>query len=107
MAVISGNPGEPGPFTVHLRFPNDYVVPPHSHPAAETVTTVSGVLHVGMGGTFNMSGDITELRPGQSIDLAAQNPHFAHAAGETVIEVRSTGPFVINYVNPADAPATP
>jgi len=105
MAVISGNPGEPGPFTVHLRFPNDYRVPPHTHPAAETVTTVSGLLHVGMGRTYDLSGNITELGPGQSIDLPANDPHFAHAAGETVIEVRSTGPFQINYVNPADAPA--
>lgn len=104
IAVISGNPGEPGPFTVHLRFPNDYRVPPHTHPAAETVTTVSGILHVGMGRTFDMSGNITELSPGQSIDLRANDPHFAHAAGETVIEIRSTGPFEINYVNPADDP---
>lgn len=107
VAVISGNPGEPGPFTVHLRVPNDYRFPPHTHSAAETVTTVSGLLHVGMGETYNMSGAITELRPGQSQEIAANEPHFAHAAGETVIEVRSTGPFQINYVNPADAPRSP
>lgn len=107
MAVISGNPNEAGAFTVHLRFPNDYRVPPHTHPAAETVTTVSGLLHMGMGVTFDMSGAITELRPGQSQEIAANEPHFAHAAGETVIEVRSTGPFQITYVNPADAPAGP
>lgn len=107
MAVISGNPGEAGPFTVHLRFPNDYRVPPHTHPTAETVTTVSGILHAGMGRTYDLSGNITELRPGQSIDLPANDPHFAHAAGETVIEVRSAGPFQINYVNPADAPPSP
>lgn len=105
MAVISGNPNEAGPFTVHLRVPNDYRFPPHTHPAAENVTTVSGLLHVGMGRTYDLSGNVTELRPGQSIDLPANDPHFAHAAGETVIEVRSTGPFQVNYVNPADAPA--
>ena len=104
MAVVSGNPNEAGPFTVHLRVPNDYRFPPHTHPAAETVTVVSGLLHVGMGGTFDMSGAINELRRGQSQEIAANEPHFAHAAGETVLEVRSTGPFGISYVNPADAP---
>jgi quercetin dioxygenase-like cupin family protein len=107
MMVMSGNPAEPGPFTVHLRVPNDYRFPPHTHSAAETVTPVSGLLHVGMGETFDMSGAITELRPGQSQEIAANEPHFAHAAGETVIEVRSTGPFEISYVNPADAPPSP
>jgi quercetin dioxygenase-like cupin family protein len=107
MAVLSGNPGEAGPFTVHLRVPNDYRFPPHTHPAAETVTVISGLLHTGLGETFNLSGDIAELRPGQSQEIAANEPHFAHAAGETVIEVRSVGPFRIDYVNPADAPATP
>lgn len=104
IAVISGNPGGPGPFTVHLRVPNDYRFPPHTHSSAETVTTVSGILHVGMGGTYDMSGDITELGPGQSMDIAANSPHFGHAAGETVIEIRSTGPFEIAYVSPADDP---
>lgn len=107
MAVISGNPGEPGPFTAHLRFPDDYRVPPHTHPAAETVTVVSGLLHMGEGRTFDMSGELTELRPGQSQEIRGNVPHFAHAAGETVIEVRSTGPFELNYVNPADDPRTP
>lgn len=107
MAVISGNPGEAGPFTVQLRFPNDYRVPPHTHPAAETVTVASGILHTGEGGTFDLSRNVTELRPGQSQSFAAGVQHFAHAAGETVIEVQSTGPFRLDYVNPADAPASP
>ncbi|CAN5158451.1 hypothetical protein BH23GEM2_BH23GEM2_12910 [soil metagenome] len=108
MAVISGNPGEPGPFTVHLRFPNDYRVPPHTHPAAETVTVVSGLLHAGRGRTLDMAAPgVSELRPGQSIELPGNDPHWAHAAGETVIEVRSTGPFRLDYVNPADAPPAP
>lgn len=107
MMVMSGNPAESGPFTVHLRVPNDYRFPPHTHSTAETVTTVSGILHVGMGETFDMSGAINELRPGQSQAIAANEPHFGHAAGETVIEVRSTGPFEVNYVNPADAPPSP
>jgi quercetin dioxygenase-like cupin family protein len=104
MAVVSGDPGAAGPFTIRLRFPNDYRVPPHTHPAAETITVISGILHVGRGTTFDMAGDITELQTGQSMDAAANAPHFAHAAGDTEIEVQSTGPFEIHYVNPEDDP---
>ena len=32
-------------------------------------------------------------------------PHYAWADGDTVIQVHGIGPFVINYVNPADDPA--
>lgn len=104
IAVVSGDPSAAGPFTIRMRFPNDYRVPPHTHPAAETVTVISGILHVGRGTTFDMAGDITELSPGQSLDAPANSPHFAHAAGDTEIEVQSTGPFDIHYVNAADDP---
>ena len=30
--------------------------------------------------------------------------HYAWADGETTIQVHGIGPFVINYVNPADDP---
>jgi quercetin dioxygenase-like cupin family protein len=81
----------------------DYRVPPHTHPAAETVSIVSGVFHVGGGDSFDM-GTVSELRPGRSVDVAANDPRYAHASDETVIEVRSTGPFQISWVNPSDAP---
>jgi hypothetical protein len=30
--------------------------------------------------------------------------HFATAKGETIVQVYAMGPFVLNYVNPADDP---
>ena len=49
MAVVSGNPRQPGPFVIRLRFPPGYAVPPHSHPSDEHVTVIEGVLSIGMG----------------------------------------------------------
>jgi hypothetical protein len=31
--------------------------------------------------------------------------HFAAARGETIVQLHGNGPFVINYVNPADDPS--
>jgi quercetin dioxygenase-like cupin family protein len=104
VAVLSGNPAEAGPFTARLRFPDNFRMPVHTHPAAETVTGISGIAHVGMGETFDLSGNVTELRAGQSMDIAAGAPHFMHTVGETVIEIQSTGPFQVTYLNPAEDP---
>ena len=49
MAVVKGDPSKAGDFTVRLKFPADFTVPPHHHPGDETVRVVSGgPLHYGM-----------------------------------------------------------
>jgi quercetin dioxygenase-like cupin family protein len=103
-AVIDGDPTKEQLFTMRLLFPNDYRIPPHSHPAFEHITVISGVLHVGMGNTFNMAGPLDELRAGAFKAISPGMNHFAHAAGETVIQLHGMGPWQVNYVNPADDP---
>ena len=44
-AVVQGDPSVPGAlFTVRLRFPNNYILPPHTHPTDEHVTVLRGTL---------------------------------------------------------------
>lgn len=102
-AVIDGDPTKEGLFTLRLWMPNDYRIPPHTHPAYEHITVISGVLHVGMGNTFTMAG-VDELRQGAFKVVAPGMAHFAHAAGETVLQLHGMGPWRITYVNPADDP---
>ena len=103
LAIISGNPGAPEPFTVRLQFPNGYRVAPHTHPADEHVTVLSGTLGSGMGNTFDEKA-LSNLGPGSYAVMAAAMPHYAMARGTTVVQVSGLGPFVVNYVNPADDP---
>jgi len=102
-AVIDGDPSKEGLFTMRLWLPNDYRIPPHSHPAYEHITVISGVFHVGMGNTFTMAG-VDELRQGAFKVIAPGMAHFAHAAGETVLQLHGVGPWSLKYVNPADDP---
>jgi len=44
---------------------------------------------------------------GSYITMPRTMHHFASAKGETIVQVQSVGPFVVNYVNPADAPVPP
>ena len=101
--VIDGDPTKEGLFTMRLLLPNDFRIPPHSHAANEHITVISGVFHVGMGNTFTMAG-AEELRQGSFKAIAPGMVHFAHAAGETVIQLHGMGPWRLTYVNPADDP---
>ncbi|HMC30780.1 MAG TPA: cupin domain-containing protein [Candidatus Angelobacter sp.] len=103
-AVLAGDPGKAGPFTVRLKFPDGYRVMPHWHPSAENVTVLSGEFHVGMGDKFDES-TLTTL-PAQSLAVVpAHHNHYAMAKGETEVQVSAMGPFKLTYVNAADDPS--
>ena len=103
VAVLEGKPSEPGPFTMRLRVPDGYRIPPHSHPAVEHVTVLEGTFKVGMGDKFDASA-LTALPSGTFGALAPGTRHFAQAQGRTVLQLHGVGPWQINYVNPADDP---
>ena len=104
MAVMQGDPGSNNLFTVRLRFPNGYRIPPHTHPTDEHVTVISGTFLVGMGNTMEKTG-LTTLHAGGFVTAPANQAHYATAKGRTVVQVHAMGPFAMTYVNPADTPA--
>jgi hypothetical protein len=104
LAVMSGNPSEPGLVTLRLQMPAGYKIAPHWHPNDEHVTVLSGVFAVGMGDTFDQA-NMKELPTGSYGVVPEEMRHFAMAKGAAVIQVQGMGPFVIRYVNPADDPS--
>ena len=103
MAVLQGNPGAPGLFTVRLRFPNGYRIAPHTHPTDEHVTVMSGSLRLGMGNAVDEKL-MTTLNAGGFVTAPAKMAHYVQARGTTVVPVHAEGPFALTYVNPADTP---
>ena len=103
MAVIAGDPSKAAPFTVELKMPDGYRIPPHFHPTDETVTVKSGSFRVGMGDTPDLAKTKT-MNPGDKGSLPAGEHHYAVAKGATVVSVSAMGPFAMTYVNPADDP---
>jgi hypothetical protein len=102
-AVLEGDPGKPGPFRIRLDMPDGYEIRPHHHPMSEHIKVVKGNLWIGRGKEW----DDEQLFPhalGDTAELAAKESHYVRATLRTVIEVRSTGPFEITYINPADDP---
>jgi len=103
MAVLQGNPGGTELFTVRLRMPSGYKIPPHTHPTDEHVTVISGTFLVGMGEKFDATKTMA-LKAGGFVTAPAGAAHFAVAQGPTIVQVHGAGPFAMTYVNPADTP---
>lgn len=103
VAVLNGDPGRPGPFTIRLQAPANYRIAPHWHSQAENLTVISGALYLGMGDKMDEKS-AHALNAGGFHYLPAKEHHFAFSKGSTVVQISGDGPFDINYLNEADNP---
>jgi anti-sigma factor ChrR (cupin superfamily) len=104
ISALAGDSSKPGPFTVRLKFADGARVAPHWHPEDESVTVIQGTFLAGMGEKYD-AASLHEFPTGSFILMPKQMRHFAAARGETIVQLHGNGPFVINYVNPADDPS--
>jgi hypothetical protein len=104
MAVLEGDPGKAGLFTVRLRVPDGYRVPPHWHPTTENLTVIKGTFNLGVGDKIDES-KTQAMEAGAFGSMPAKMHHYAWAKGETEVQVHAMGPFRLTYVNPADDPS--
>lgn len=103
IAVIEGPMNEAVPFTIRLKFPKDYAIPAHSHPAIERVTVLSGTFHMGTGDKLDKAKTVA-LTPGALGIMMPGTNHFAWTAEETIVQLNGNGPWGINYVDAKDDP---
>ena len=103
MAVLDGDPTKPGLFTIRLKFPDGWSVAPHWHPTDEHVVVLSGTFAVGVGDKAD-AANMHAMSAGSFAKMPRRVHHYGTAKGETTIHIYGTGPFVLNYVNPADDP---
>lgn len=103
LAVLDGDPMSSGPFTIRLKVPAGYKIPPHWHPTDEDVTIVEGTVLMGMGDQLSESA-AKSLSEGSFAKMPKTVHHFAMAKDAAVIQISGPGPFVVNYVNASDDP---
>jgi len=105
LAVLEGDPmASTGDFTVRFKMPAGYKIAPHTHPARENVTVLSGTLKVGMGDKFD-EAKMMAFGAGSFAYLDPEMHHYAMADGETVIQIHGMSPLKIIYINPQDDPS--
>ncbi|MGV3505553.1 MAG: cupin domain-containing protein [Adhaeribacter sp.] len=105
VALLEGDPAKEGPFTIRVKFPANYKIGPHWHPAIEHVTVLKGTLYMGMGKETDM-GQARKLDTGGYAVMPAKMPHYAFTKDEALIQLHGIGPWGITYLNPADDPRT-
>jgi quercetin dioxygenase-like cupin family protein len=103
IAVVSGDPTQPGEFTLLVSMPNGYRLPPHFHPSHEHVEVREGTLLVGVGDVVDPKRT-QALVAGDSVTAPAGMHHFSIARGRTVVSATFIGPYTITYLRAEDAP---
>ena len=102
IATVEGDFNVEGqPFVIRFRCADGAKTPPHWHPSDEYVTVLKGTFLVGMGETYDES-KLQTMNVGNFILMPKEMRHFAMSKGETIIQVHGTGPFKVNWVNPAE-----
>ena len=104
LAVLSGDPGKSGAFTVLLKMPAGYKIPAHKHPHTERITIISGAFHFGTGDKLDEQR-ANKLGPGGFVELPANTNHYAFTKVPTVIQISGEGPFGIEYANADEDPS--
>ena len=103
VAVLFGDPAKDGLFAMRLKLPKGYKIAPHTHPKPEVVTVISGTFQLGMGEKADPS-KAKALPAGGFFAMPPNMAHFAFIEEDTVVQLNSTGPWSLNYVNAADDP---
>jgi quercetin dioxygenase-like cupin family protein len=104
LAVVVGQPSEPGPYTIRVKASHGARLMPHKHAEDRVYTVISGVFYIGLGDEF----DPTKLQaypPGAVIVLPGNTHHFHWAkSGEYVTQITAIGPLGLEYLNQKDDP---
>ena len=101
--TLYGDPAKEGLFALRLKFPKGYHIPPHTHPKPEIVTVISGAVLLGMGANADKS-KAQALPVGSLFAMSPGMEHYIFADEDAVVQLNSTGPWGLTYVNPKDDP---
>ena len=97
-AILFGNPDEPGPYVIRVRFDKDVRSPPHSHNQDRFITVIDGTWHFGIGASGSCAG--TKPLPAGSFAFHPKGElHYDGSCGEPVtVEIRGQGPVSTDFV---------
>lgn len=103
IAVIEGDLKAAVPFTFRLKLPASSKIGVHTHPLVERVTVISGTFHLGIGDEFDPA-KARAYTPGAITIMPAGMPMYVFTQAEAIVQIHGTGPWGINFLNPADDP---
>jgi quercetin dioxygenase-like cupin family protein len=104
LAIVVGQPKEPGPYVIRVKAPGGTILPPHVHKEDRIYTVMSGVFYIGRGDKFDADA-LQAYPPGSVVVLPGGTHHFHWAkSGEYVTQITGYGPLSIDYLDKKDDP---
>jgi quercetin dioxygenase-like cupin family protein len=103
VSVLYGDINKAEPIGFRVKLPAGATIAPHTHPADERVTVISGAFAMGEGEKFEKAA-LKDMPVGSVAIFPRGCRMFGFAREETIIQVNAEGPWTINYVKPADDP---
>jgi hypothetical protein len=104
LAVVVGDPAQPGPYLIRVRVPAGVKLMPHRHPEDRIYTVMSGVFYIGLGEQFDPDA-LRAYPPGSVVVLPGDTYHFHWAqSGEYITQVSGMGPLGLEYRDVHDDP---
>ena len=104
LAVVVGQPSQPGLYTIRVKVPHGVKLMPHRHTEDRIYTVISGVFYIGLGNEFN-ADKLQPYPPGAVIVLPGNTSHCHWAkSGEYVTQVSAIGPLGLEYVESKNDP---
>jgi quercetin dioxygenase-like cupin family protein len=103
-AIVSGNPTQPGPYVVRVKFAPGTMSPPHFHPETRYIVVLKGTWWVGAGPKWDR--DATTPVPAGS--FVVHHPNKIHYDGakneEVLLQIVGVGPSATTPVDESGQP---
>jgi quercetin dioxygenase-like cupin family protein len=103
MAVLYGDPRQPGAFVLRIKLPKGYKIAPHMHKQPEILTVISGSLELGLGPAADKAS-VQSLPAGSFSSMPHGVVHYVSVNEDTIVQINANGPWGIDYINPKDDP---
>jgi quercetin dioxygenase-like cupin family protein len=97
VAALEGDSRKEGMFTIRIKIPAGSSLAPHTHPADERVTVMSGAVQIGFGRLADRSRT-NRLRAGSFYINPAGKEHFLFFPEETIVQITGMGPWKLDFV---------
>ena len=68
LAIVVGQPTEPGPYVIRVKVPAGVKLMPHQHPEDRVYTVISGVFYIGLGESF-ADEKLVAYPPGSVVEI--------------------------------------
>lgn len=97
LAVLEGDPQKPGIFTLRLKAPTGFLLPPHTHPVEERVTVLTGSIAVGFG-TSVERGNARKFGAGAFYVTPPGVAHYVFSDEGVTVQITGVGPWKVEPI---------